>query len=208
MRAKIIAHRLPIIGLSQPLLEHAQYRRSLLIGDAVESGLNIVVAQYRLGGLARRKQAVAAHRTERALKPAEIPLKIRLQIHGGLALCPGGERLVEPDVVPPGDGNEVAEPLMGDLMGIDVEAGAIGGGRRVGVDAQKRVAEYDQTGIFHGTGTEVRSAEQIQLVEGIRLLSVVLVIGDDRWSLLQNPFELGAGAGRRDAAQRRRLLAD
>jgi hypothetical protein len=161
MPATRSTHRLPIIGLSQPLLEHAQYRRSLLIGDAVESGLNVIVAQYRLADLARRKQAVAAHRTERAFKPAdkpaEIPVKIRLQIHGGLALCPGGERLVEPYIVPPGNGNEVAEPLMGDLMGIDVEAGAIGGLRRVGVYAQKRVAEYDQTELAAMVGPSTTS---------------------------------------------------
>lgn len=45
---------------------------------------------------------------------------------------PGGEALVQPQLAPPVHGDEVAEPLMGQLVGDDVgDAVAVAVGRRL-----------------------------------------------------------------------------
>lgn len=60
-----------------------------------------------------------------------------------------GEGLVEPDVVPPGEGDEVAEPHVGHLVGDDHGAGlALGVGDGGAVD--ELVAEGDESGVLHG----------------------------------------------------------
>lgn len=60
-----------------------------------------------------------------------------------------GEGLVEPDVVPPSEGDEVAEPHVGHLVGDDHGAGlAFGVGDGGAVD--EVVAEGDEAGVLHG----------------------------------------------------------
>lgn len=67
----------------------------------------------------------------------------------GLVAHVFGEGLVEPDVVPPGEGDEVAEPHVGHFVGDDHAAGlAFGVGDGGAVD--EFVAEGDESGVFHG----------------------------------------------------------
>lgn len=67
----------------------------------------------------------------------------------GLVAHVFGEGLVEPDVVPPSEGDEVAEPHVGHFVGDDHGAGlAFGVGDGGAVD--ELVAEGDESGVLHG----------------------------------------------------------
>ena len=65
-----------------------------------------------------------------AVEPA---LPVGMERFGGLGLHPAGEAFIEPDIVPPRHGDEIAEPLMRHFVGDDAEdaatrlAGAGGG---------------------------------------------------------------------------------
>ncbi len=179
MALQVFAHRRAKRILAEPFLEHAQHRRAFLIRDAVERVLDVAVIVDRLADLARRQQAVAAHRVARGIQPFQFALILRPQRDGFLALRPRRERLVEPDVVPPRHGDEIAEPLMRHFMRSDVERGAKRIGRRVIVGAQQCVAEGDQTRVFHRARAEIRRAEQIELVPRIRDVGVFLEVRDD-----------------------------
>ena len=84
---------------------------------------------------------------------------------GGLHLHERGERLVEPDAVPPPHGHEVAEPHVGELVGDDVgDALQLGLGGRVGVDEQQHLAEGDAAEVLHGPEGEVGDGDEVELV--------------------------------------------
>ncbi len=85
-----------------------------------------------------------------------------------------GEGLVEPDVVPPLEGDEVPEPHVGHLVGDDHGAGlplGVGDGGAVDV----LVAEGDQAGVLHGPVVELGDERLIVGVEGVRLLEDLVV---------------------------------
>ena len=85
-----------------------------------------------------------------------------------------GEGLVQPDVVPPPEGDEVAEPHVGHLVGDDHGAGlAFGVGDGGAVD--ELVAEGDEAGVLHGAGVELGDERLVVGVEGVGLLELLVV---------------------------------
>ena len=99
----------------QPLLEHREHRLALGVGDAVERGADVGVLRHRLAQLARGREAVELDRL-RALERAPCARPLRAQLENEARREPGGERLVEPKVVPPGHRHVVAEPHVRDLV--------------------------------------------------------------------------------------------
>ena len=100
-------------------------------------------------------------------------------MHGfdGLVLHPGGEAFVEPDVVPPLHGDEIAEPLVrhfvrdhqGDFcLGID--------GCGFGIDEERGFAVGDGAEVLHGAGFEVGQADEVELLERIGNAEVGVVV--------------------------------
>jgi hypothetical protein len=207
MAREIAAHRRAMQVRADPALDHAQHGRALLVGDAVERVFDLVLSRHRLADAPRRQQRVVRHRVERALEPVQVGEEFGFQRRGRLALRPARERLVEPDVVPPGDGREIAEPLVRDLVRRHVEDRALHAGRRGRIEPQQRIAEHDQAGVLHRAGGEIRRAEQVELVERERLLRVVFEEIDDCRRLAQDPAQLRCGAARPDCTQRQRARA-
>ena len=86
-----------------------------------------------------------------------------------------GERLVEPDPVPPAHRDEVAEPHVGELVGDDVGDSLLLGVRaRLRVDEQRALAERDAAEVLHRPGGEVGKGEQVELVARVGDPVVVL----------------------------------
>lgn len=85
-----------------------------------------------------------------------------------------GEGLVEPDVVPPGQGDEVAEPHVGHLVGDDHGAGLpLGVGDGGAVD--ELVAEGDESGVLHGARVELGDEGLVVGVERVGLVELLVV---------------------------------
>ncbi len=86
-----------------------------------------------------------------------------------------GERLVQPDAVPPAHRHEVAEPHVGQLVGDDVGDELLLALRRRGrVDEQQVLAERDAAEVLHRPGGEVGQGEQVDLVARVGDAVVVL----------------------------------
>jgi hypothetical protein len=85
-----------------------------------------------------------------------------------------GEGLVEPDVVPPRQGDEITEPHMGHLMGDDHGPGLLFGVRDGGAE-DELVAEGDQSGILHGAEVELGHERLVVRVEGVGLVEDLVV---------------------------------
>ena len=83
------------------LLEHADYGRTLLIGDAVERVGNVALRLNRLADAPRRHQAVEPHRIQPRVHTVDVRMPLRPPLVEHLVRHPGSERLVQPDIVPP-----------------------------------------------------------------------------------------------------------
>jgi hypothetical protein len=101
---------------AQPGLEHAQESAALLVGDAVEGALGLAFAGDRLVDRMGAGAGIEVHRPFSAFVRLEQDPPFGMEAIGRLGRHPLGERLVEPEVVPPGHGHQVAEPLMRDLV--------------------------------------------------------------------------------------------
>ncbi len=203
----IRTHALLERRLTDVAFEHAEHRSALLIGNAIECSFDVAVAGDRLADLARGDQAVAIHRALCAAHAIKIGAVFRMHLLGDLLLHPGGERFVEPQVVPPGQRHRVAGPLVRQLMRSDVERTAHVVGRRIGIEQQQPVAEGDQARVFHGAGGEVRRGEQVELVPRIAEAVVILQRVDDARCFAQHVLHAMALTLGRDAAQLQRLFA-
>ena len=97
-------------------LDHAQHGRALLVRDAVKGFVDL-----RRRGDLRVNRAGGLQRVEperRLILLRFVDVDVPLRVRGGERLVghPGGEPFVQPDVVPPLHGDEVAEPLMRHLV--------------------------------------------------------------------------------------------
>ena len=81
----------------------------------------------------------------------------------------GGKALVQPEVVPPAHGNEIAEPHVGHLVEDDVGAVLA---RRLGHfrTEDERFVEGDRADVFHSAGRELGHEELVVLLKRIRIL--------------------------------------
>ncbi len=98
----------------------------------------------------------------------------------GLVLHPGGEALVEPEVVPPLHGDHVAEPLVRHLVGDDCGDVLLGGdGGGLGVDEEVGLAVGDAAEVLHGAGFEVGEGDHVELGHGVLNAEVGVVVVQD-----------------------------
>ena len=116
---------------------------------------------------------------ERAIGGADCPeicLPFRMQALRWFEGHPGGKAFIEPQVVPPFHGHQIAKPLMGHLVGQHFEDRLAPIHRGVFlVQEQQRFAVENGAGILHGPSLKIRHAHNVQFLEGI-LDAVILVV--------------------------------
>ena len=147
------------------LLEH---RAALGVGDAVEVDLHVFEVVDRRDDGVRRGQLVLAvgpgllHRVER--RPRLGPL-------GGLGRGdrrrPLGERLVQPQVVPPLHRDEVAEPHVGELVQDRDDATLLDGIGHLAAE-HVRLGERHRARVLHRARVELGHEELVVLRERVR----------------------------------------
>ena len=126
-------------------------RAALLVGDAVERASASLDGGDRLVDRMRGGAGVEVHRPLAALVGPQPDPPLGMEALARLGRHPVGERLVEPEVVPPGHGDQVAEPLVRDLVrdhAVDAPAGSRSGVRRR-VDEQRGLGVDDRAPVLH-----------------------------------------------------------
>ncbi len=179
VRLRVPAHVAPD-AVAEPLLaevplDHPEHRAALLVGDEVERLARLGhVADLRTDRV-RRAQGVEVQRPRLALIELEPDAPGRVPLIHDLERHPGGERLVEPQVVPPGHRDPVAEPLVRELvrdhLGDPLLLRERGGLR---VEEQRDLAVGDEAGVLHRARLELRQADLVELPERVRDPEVVL----------------------------------
>src|SRR5690606_11620326 len=93
-------------------LEHREHLRALLIRDRIEGTRDLRVLRDDLTYRPSARQRIERHRIERFLKSGRGDTEIGAPPMRYVLAKPFGEAFAQPDVRPPGRGDEVAEPLM------------------------------------------------------------------------------------------------
>ena len=161
--------------LAQVALDHPEDRATLLVGDGVER-LACLLRVLHLGADGVR----ALERVEvqgGALADLEIHPHAPGWLPGvdDLVGHPGGERLVEPEVVPPDHGDEIAEPLMRELVRDHLSDALLHVERRgLRIEQERHFPERDGRGVLHRARLEVGNSDLVQLAVRVRLAEVVL----------------------------------
>ena len=173
---------LPDVG--DQLLEDA---RALGVGDAVEVDLDgLQVGDVRGDGVGRGQLVLAVG--PRLLDVGER--RPRVAVLGGLGLAddarPGGERLVEPQVVPPAHGHEVAEPHVRHLVQHGLGAALV---EVAGDAAAEDVVLEERHGadVLHRAGVELGDEELVVLPEGVGHPEVAVVEAEALLGLGEQP---------------------
>ncbi len=141
---------------------------------------------------------VEAHGELLALVAARPDPPLRIEVRRRLGLHPGGEALVEPQVVPPAHGDEVAEPLVRDLVRDDVEDAAPHGRRARGrIEQQAAFEERDGAPVLHGAAEAARHRDQVELGQWVPEAEIVVEVAQqvDRAVEREAPLRALAGGG-------------
>ncbi len=127
---------------------------------------------------------------------------VGVQMVERLARHPGGEAFVEPQVVPPVHGDQVAEPLVRHLMGDGRRhVLAVFLGRQPGIDQQGALEVHDGPPVLHRReAARSRRRDEVQLGQRIGDAEVVVVVGENRGGLVQGIGRLGRLAAGDDHA--------
>ena len=126
-----------------------------------------------------------------------------MEVVGGLGLHPGGEALVEPEVVPPGHGDEIAEPLVCELVGDQAEnAAPRGAGARRRIEQQAALAERDRAPVLHRADVALRNRDQVELRQRIFQAEIVVEVAQEADRAVEREASLRALAGGGDHADR------
>ena len=162
---------------SNVVFDAEQNVAGLAVGDAVEHlldfGGSIGAGANGAGGGLRIEVQGAVH------AGGDNLIDVPFGMHGfnGLVLHPRSEAFVEPDVVPPLHGDEIAEPLMRHFVCDDEGDSSLGvDGCCFGIDEQRGFAIGDGAEVFHGAGFEVGQADEVELLERIGNAEVGVVV--------------------------------
>jgi hypothetical protein len=204
----VLAHALAEGLLADPALEHGQHRAALGVGDRIEGPGDVVLGFDRLADLAGGDQAVGAHGSVARGHGADRALPLRLPLVDDLVPHPRGERLVEPDVVPPGQGDQVAEPLVGQLVRHHARVTALPAGGDLVRLLQKDAGRVgDQARVLHRP-EEARQGDAVELAVRVGHAEVLLEPVQQGGDALFGVLGLAGAAPGDDDARRGVAAAD
>ena len=174
---KVGVHAFAKCFLADVAFHHAQHSCGFVVSDIVEELLDF---RGRFGvsfDRARGTERIGPHRVGARAHCVCLKIPFRLPCFHGLERHPGGEAFVEPDVVPPLHGDQIAEPLVRDFVSDQFLGNCFAQQVRglLWIDKDK-VAGDHQTSVFHCTGGEIGDAKDVELAVGILDAEILVVI--------------------------------
>ena len=177
--APLVLAEVPLEALAEGVLAHPghqllQRRGALEVGDAVEVEPDGVGVDDVGGDGVGGRQLVLGHGAGLgAGGEADPGVGEAGGLGQGVGGHVGGEALVEPQVVPPPHGDQVAEPHVGHLVQEGVGPALVGGLGLAGAEHHVLV-EGDAARVLHGAEVELGHEELVVLGERVRVVELVL----------------------------------
>ena len=182
MRFHIILHALAPDIRARIGFQHRDDRLAFGIGDRIERLIGLLDRPDRLHDRVGGGIAVQPHGGFPRAHTVDIRAPFRVQSGRRLILHPAGEPFVQPEIVPPGHGDEIAEPLMRHFMRGDREdALAIAFGTDAWIVQQDALEGEDRAPVFHRAEKLglPRPGNIIELRQWIRRAEIVVEEGQD-----------------------------
>jgi len=205
----VVTHAAPRHLGPEPGFVHHQQRLALVVGERVGELVQVDVVTDRLAHRPDRRARVELQRLLAGLDLEHRDVELGEGLLRDLVADPRGERLVEPQVVPPPHGDQIAEPHVRHLVREVGDQGAsllgAGGGR---VEQQRAVGEGDRPGVLHRPGPELGHRDQVELAVGVRPAEVALERRQDRRRRLGGVGRQVPGAAHRHHPARHRHALD
>jgi len=168
--------------LAHVVVKHAQHRTTLIVADSVEYFVYFLCARDgHVDGVASLEPVELEGLEHDAGDELVHVLELGLELVGAKRLDPGGERLVEPEVVPPLQSDLVAEPHVGQFVADHGGHPVLLLDRGVGGDQQIHLPLGDQAPVLHGARLKLGNGDVVGL--GQRLLAP-----EPLFLQLQGPF--------------------
>ena len=156
-------------------LNHAQHAGPLIVDNGRRAGIDHhMISAGDLNG--KGGNETVPHHGRRSLAVQElIPgAPVRMGVGHNPVAEIGGKALVEPQIFPVGRRYQIAEPLVGDLMGDDL-TDPLNPFRRGGLwEMEQQVfPECDGAPVFHGAESKIGNGNQVHL--GQRIVDAVII---------------------------------
>ena len=141
----------------------------------------------------RRPARVVGHRLLPPERAAQPGVPIRVEALRGLGRHPRGEPLVQPQVVPPRHRDQVAEPLVRDLVRDDAVDLLLLAQRRLGLVVQQAgLVVVDRAPVLHRAENAARHRHLVELRQGIANAEILV---EERHDLLGRLHCVARAAG-------------
>lgn len=171
---QIAAHAVAKDGLAEPLLDHAEHGLAFFVGDLVEGVARLALGFHRLLDRVRGRPRVQPHGSLAACHRAQPRLPFGMPPRHLLRAHPAREALVQPQVIPPRHGHEIAKPLVRDLVRHDaVDALALRQAARRRVEKQRAFPIDDRAPVLHAARAGIGQRDLVELGQRIFRAEVV-----------------------------------
>ncbi len=187
VRAHVAAHAFSKLVATGVRIEHGDDCRALVVSDLVKGLRRLVgrvdLLQHRVRG-GNRVRLFALLEDVGGL---QTRFPFRMQVIGGVRLHPTGEALVEPQVVPPGHGHQVAEPLMRHFVSDHEEDQLpVAFGRELRVEQEVVLRIEDRAPILHRAADDLPGRrDQIEFRQRKGDAEIVVVVVEELRGLLE-----------------------
>ena len=174
----IAAHALAEFGIAHIARDHRDHVPALAVGDRIEGFVDLRIGRDRLMNCPPGDQGVGVHRGEPLGQCPGPDVERWAPFVADPKAHPVGETFVEPDIVPPRRGHQIAEPLVRQLVADDHAEPALLPGRGLIIEHQDRIVVEIGPGVFHRAGHD-RRGDLIELGIGESLPEIALKMRDD-----------------------------
>ena len=191
MRGHVGADAVAKRRLAEVIFQHADQRLTLVVSDGVERHHRLALVGDRLLDRVRSTPRVESQGILLLGVPVQPALPLRVKLLRGLGRHPGRKTFVEPEIIPPRHGDEIAEPLMRHFMRDDAEDAApraIRIGR--GIEQQPALEKGDAAPVLHGAAKAAGHRDQVELGQRIFDAEIIVEPGQELHSAVEGELPL------------------
>ena len=178
--------------LAQVVGQHADSRASLEIANVVEDLVDVKsVPDGDVNGVTGTDAVESEGSLHTLVDKLRPHLPVRVHVVNSIPTGPGSETLVQPELIPPVHGDQVAEPLVSKFVRDNVGNVVLEARRSSGFIVEDTSGSVsDETPVLHGSVCEFVNSEQVGLGERVLNLENVGEEVNDLGGVFNSPFSL------------------
>src|SRR5437764_3513994 len=187
MRSDVTANAIAENLFAEKTLQHSQKRLALFVSDIIERAVGFRFRCDALLDRVRSRTRVALHRgllgdpgapgriARHTSSQPDFPL--RVEMRRAFAAHPRREPFVEPEIIPPGHGHQIAKPLVRHFVREYLVDNLFRFRRRVfRIKQKRRLVISDSAPVFHRAAETTRQSDLVEFRQWIRHAEIIVVV--------------------------------